>query len=155
MSSALTEVELIWIEQRLQRWIRFGHEVEARNLDRRRRVFSFAENAVFAFVRWAANDFGTVVSRLDVLRAVGAGEACSTVGYVRPGAEILLRVSGWPKVQTVLALIDAVEALGIDPAEAAVDYWRQVGNRLAAGQPPRAYTAEQHRAWRLRQAAQP
>lgn len=53
--------------------------------------------------------------------------------YVRPGADILLRASGWPKVKHVLQMIDIVEALGVDPADAAPDYWRHVHSRLAVG----------------------
>lgn len=32
------------------------------------------------------------------------------------------RLSGWPKVERVLQLIDAVEVLGIDPADVAPDH---------------------------------
>ena len=146
----LTHVELIWLEKRIEHWIRFGRDVAEQILDRRRRILSFAPNSVFAYVRWAANDYGTVVSRIDILRAVGPGEAFSTVAYVRPGGEILLRLSGWPKVERVLQAIDAVEQLGIDPADACPDHWRQVQNRLASGGMPRPYTNERHRAWLLR-----
>lgn len=150
-SDSLTHVELIWIEKRIEHWIRFGHAVAEQILDRRRRLLSFAPNSIFAYVRWAANDFGTVVSRIDILRAVAPGEPCSTVGYVRPGGEILLRISGWPKVERVLEAIDAVEAAGVDPAEACPDHWRHVHNRLAAGGVPRPYTRERHAAWLKRQ----
>ena len=147
----LTHVELTWREKQIEHWIRFGHDVEETILDRRRRVLSFAPNMVFGFVRWAANDYGTVVSRLDIVRAVPAGEPYQTLPFVRPGGEILLRVSGWPKVQRVLQMIDAVEALGIDAADVAPDHWRHVHNRLRAGDEPRRYTCDQHRAWMLRQ----
>ena len=60
---------------------------------------------MFAFVRWASNDYGTIVSRIDVLRAVAPGQPLSTVPFVRPGAEILLRISGWPRVEQVLAAL--------------------------------------------------
>jgi len=146
----LTHVELIWLEKRIEHWIRFGRDVAEQILDRRRRILSFAPNSVFAYVRWAANDYGTVVSRIDILRAIGPGEAFSTVAYVRPGGEILLRLSGWPKVERVLQAIDAVEQLGIDPADACPDHWRHVQNRLASGNAPRLYTRERHRAWLLR-----
>jgi len=146
----LTHVELIWLEKRIEHWIRFGRDVAEQILDRRRRILSFAPNSVFAYVRWAANDYGTVVSRIDILRAIGPGEAFSTVAYVRPGGEILLRLSGWPKVERVLQAIDAVEQLGIDPADACPDHWRHVQNRLASGDAPRLYTRERHRAWLLR-----
>src|SRR5437016_13891400 len=124
--SNLTQVELLWLESRIENRIRFGRVAEERILDRRRRVLSFAPGSVFAFVRWASNDFGTVVSRIDILRAVPPGQAFSTIGYVRPGGEILLRVSGWPKVERVLQAIDAVERAGIDPADACPDHWRHV-----------------------------
>ena len=149
-SDTLTHVELIWFEKRIEQWIRFGHDVAEQILDRRRRILSFAPGSVFAYVRWAANDFGTVVSRIDILRAVVPGEAFSTVPYVRPGGEILLRLSGWPKVERVLQAIDAIEQLGVDPVDACPDHWRQLHNRLASGEPPSAYTADRHRAWLLR-----
>ena len=94
-------------------------------------------------------------SRIDILRAVSAGEGYQTLPSVRPGGEILLQTSGWPSVEQVLLLIDAIEALDIDPAEAAPDYWRHVHNRLAAGHAPRSYCRQQHRAWHLRQRAEP
>ncbi|MCQ8140488.1 DUF2840 domain-containing protein, partial [Vibrio parahaemolyticus] len=49
---------------------------------------------------------------------------------MRPGGEILLRVDNWPKVERVLQAIDAVEALDVDPADAAPEHWRVV---VAAG----------------------
>jgi hypothetical protein len=150
-SGGLTRVELTWREKQIEHWIRFGRDVEETILDRRRRVLSFAPNTVFAFVRWAANGYGTVVSRLDIVRAVSTDEPYQTLPFVRPGGEVLLRVSGWPKVQRVLQVIDAIEALGTDAADVAPDHWRHVHNRLRAGDEPRRYTCDQHRAWMLRQ----
>ncbi len=121
--TALTEVELIHLEGKIERWIRFGRETQERILDRRRRVLAFAPGAVFAFVRWASNDYGTIVSRIDVLRAVDPGQSLSTVPFVLPGAEILLRISGWPKVEQVLAAIDQVEALDLRAEDACPDHW--------------------------------
>ena len=43
-------------------------------------------------------------------------------------------MDGWPKVERVLQAIDAIEALGVDPADVAPDYWRHVHNRLRAGE---------------------
>ncbi|AQS85503.1 DUF2840 domain-containing protein [Gluconacetobacter azotocaptans] len=144
---ALTYVELTHIEKRVENWIRFGQEAQEQILDRRRRIFSFHPGSVFAFVRWAANDFGTIASRIDILRAVVPVEPCQTVPFVRPGAEILLRVAGWPKVEQVLRHIDAVEEAGIDACAVSLDHWRHVGNRLNAGEQPRPYTTARHRAW--------
>jgi hypothetical protein len=150
----LTRVELTWLEKRIEHWIRFGRIAEETIVDRRRRVVSFAPGAIFAFVRWAANDFGTIVSRIDIARAITPGEPYSTLPFVRPGGEILLRIDGWAKVNDVLRAIDAVEACGVDPADAAPDHWRHVHNRLTVGQQPRPYTLSRHEAWLLRRSAQ-
>jgi hypothetical protein len=149
--SDLTEVELLWLEKRIENRIRFGRAVEQKILDRRRRLLSFAPGSIFAFVRWTSSDFGTVISRMDILRAVAPGQRCSTVPYVKPGGEILLRLSGWPKVERALQLIDVVEALDINPADAAHDYWHHVHNRLSVNENPRPYTRARHQAWLHRQ----
>ena len=153
--SDLTQVELLWLEKRIENWIRFGRVAAEQILDRRRRVVSLAPGSIFAFVRWTSSDYGTVVSKIDILRAVAPGKRCATVPYVRPGGEILLRLSGWPKVERVLQLIDAVEALGINAADAAPDYWHHVHNRLSVGEAPRSYTRSRHLIWLQRRKIAP
>jgi hypothetical protein len=148
--TSFTYVELVWLKGRVERWIRFGAAADERILDRRVRLVGFAPGSIFGFVRWAANDRGTVVSRIDILAAPRPGQACSTVPGVTPGGEILLRLNGWPKVASALRMIDQIEAVGVDPAEAPADFWRHVHNRLAAGQTPRPYLQARHRAWLLR-----
>ncbi len=150
-----TLVHLTWEEGRIEHRIRFGHPIYQRTIDRRSRVVGFASNSVFAFVRWASNDYGTVVSRIDILRAIGRGEPCQTLPFVRPGGDLLLKLHGWPKVERVLQLADAIEALGIDPADAAPAYWRHVHNRLTAGVEPRLYSGDQHNAWLARRSIMP
>ncbi|MFO1110855.1 MAG: DUF2840 domain-containing protein [Bradyrhizobium sp.] len=145
-----TLVELTWREKRIDHRIRFGRIVGEQRLDHHRRIVSFAPGTIFAFVRWAANEYGTIISRIDIVRSVGTGEPYQTLPFVRPGGEILLRITGWPKVQRVLAAIDAIEALGIDPADAAPEHWRHLNNRIAVNEPFRVYSHEQHRAWLLR-----
>ena len=142
-----TLIELTFQKQKVEHWIRFGRKSYEQIIDRRRSIVGFAPESIFAFVRWASNDYGTIVSRLYILRAIGRGEPFQTVPFVRPGGEILLRIDGWPKVQQALAVIDAVEALSVDPADASPDYWRHVHNRLSAGQEATPYTPERHAAW--------
>src|SRR5215510_8951154 len=151
----LTHVDVLWFKKRIENWIRFGRIAEEKVVDRNRRSVSFAPGSIFALVRWASNDYGTVASRIDILRAVRPGERYSTVPYVRPGGEILLRLSGWPKVEKVLQAIDAVEALGIDPADAAPEHWHHIHNRLSVGEQPRPYTRSRHQAWLHRQKVSP
>lgn len=145
--SELTTVEILWVEKRIENRIRFGRHVSERIVDGSRRVLSFPPGSIFAFVRWSSNDFGTVLSRIDILRAVMPGQRYASVPWVSPGGEILLRLSGWPKVERVLQLIDVVEALDIDPAEAAPDYWHHVHNRLSVNESPKGYTRSRHQAW--------
>ena len=145
----LTRVELTWVEKKIEYWIRFGREAHEQILDRRRRVVSFRPNTVFAFVRWAANDFGTIISRIDIVRAVEPGEPYQTLPFVRPGGEILLRIDGWPKVEDVLRHVDAIEAIGIEADAVSPEHWRHVHNRMAAG------TLDQHHAVLLREKIRP
>ena len=144
--SNLTTVEILWLEKRIENRVRFGRPVSEQIVDRSRRVLSFTPGSVLAFVRWTSNDFGTVLSRVDILRAAIPGQRYSTVPWINPGGEILLRLSGWPKVERVLQLIDAVEALGIDPADAAPEYWHHVHNRLSVNEAARPYTRARHQA---------
>lgn len=147
-----TQVELIWFEKQIEHWLRFGHAASDRVIDRSRRILEFKPNSVLAYVRWASNAYGTIISRIDILRTVRPGEPYTTLPFVRPGGEIFLHVSGWPKVEKGLQVIDAIEQIGIDPAHVSPDYWRHVHNRFAVGEDPRPYSREQHRAWLQRKA---
>ena len=113
-------------------WIRFG--TRRRGNDPRPQAASARlcrPGSIFAFVRWASNEHGTggFTHRHRARRRTR--RPYTTVPFVEPGGDILLRVSGWPKVERVLQAIDAVEAIGVDPADAAPDHWRHVHNRLA------------------------
>lgn len=147
----LTWVELVFDPGRTERWIRFGQAVDQRIVSRRNRFVAFRPDAVFAYVRWAANAYGTVVSRLDILQAADPTRDRIAIPGVVPGAVCLLRLSGWPRVRRALDLIDAVETGGFEPGEVAPDYWRHAHARLAVSLPPLTYTSERHRAFRLRQ----
>jgi hypothetical protein len=72
---------------------------------------------------------------------------------VRPGGDILLTAKGWPKVECVLQIIDAIEALEIAPADVDPDHWLHIHNRITAGVEPRSYTPTHHRAVILRRRA--
>ncbi|MDQ0504217.1 DUF2840 domain-containing protein [Xanthobacter agilis] len=154
-SDNLTHVELTFVEKKIEHWIRFGCETHEQILDRRRRIFSFRPDAIFAFVRWASNDFGTIISCIDIVRAVQPSEPYQTLPFVRPGGDILLKIDGWPKVEQVLRHIDAIQAIGIDPEDVSPDHWRHVHNRLTANHEPRTYTIDQHRAFLKRRRAEP
>ena len=152
--SAFTEVELTAIDGRSAQWIRFGRVAAERIVGPCTRILSFRPGAIFAFVRWTSNDFGTVHFSIQILRAGTAGTPCQARPFVRPGAETLLRVDGRRWVRKLLDAIDAVEAEGIDACDASPDHWRHIADRLAAGLPFRPYTAARHAAWLRRRAAE-
>jgi hypothetical protein len=149
----LTDVQLTCVEKKIEYWIRFGKPAQELILDRRRRTISFKPDTIFAFVRWASNDHGTILSRIDIVRAINRGEAFQTLPFVRPGGDILLTAKGWPKVERVLQIIDAIEALEIAPADVDPDHWRHIHNRIVAGVEPRVYDTTHHRAVTLRRRA--
>ncbi|PHR78677.1 DUF2840 domain-containing protein [Henriciella sp.] len=151
----LTLIELIWKEGQIEQWIRFGHPVSEEHIDQLRRCFGFPPGAIFGVNRWAANAYGTVLSRFDILRAARPGIPMQTLPYLRTGGTLLLSTHGWPKVERVLQAVDAIEGLGIDPADASPDYWRHLHNRLASAQPAHFYTRMQHRAWLKRRSFGP
>jgi hypothetical protein len=143
----LTRVSLAYVEHRINLYLRFGWPLRELRLDRWRRCASFASGAVFCRVRWESNDYGTTRWQLMVLQACTPGERMQRIAGVRPGAQLLLRAEGEIAVQAVLQRIDAIEALAMDPTQAAPAYWRMLGNRLAARQPLPAYSTERHAAW--------
>lgn len=151
----LTNVTLFWREGRHEDWLRFGKPVAEQILSRSQRIESYATGQLFALVRWASNDYGTIRSTLDIVRSVGANEPCTPIAQVDPGGELLLSVRGWPKVARLFGLIDAIEASGIDPCDVAPDHWRHIHNRLAGREVPRDYSLARHRAWLLRKALLP
>nr|WP_162583825.1 DUF2840 domain-containing protein [Variovorax sp. PBS-H4] len=139
-------VSLAFVEDRVNVWLRFGRPVRETVLDHWRRVASFEPEAVCCRVKWIGNDYGTALWQLMVLQAPMPFDGAQRVAGVHPGARILLRANGEAQVKAVLALVDTIGALRIDPRAVALTYWRTVGNRLAARQPLPAYTAERHAA---------
>ncbi len=146
MSAPLTRVDLTFIPQRVNHWLRFGQPLRESVRDRWRRIALFVPGAVLCRVLWEANEYGTTRWQLGVLQAGDTGQTLQRMSGVLPGAVRLLHVSGEPKVQQVLRLIDTIEALGFAPADAAPAYWRTVHNRLSVHQPPPIYSPERHAA---------
>lgn len=148
------QVSLAFVEQRVNVWLRFGKPVRETGLNRWRRVAVFEPNTVCCRVKWIANDCGTALWQLMVLQAPTSFDGAQRIAGVMPGARILLRAEGELQVKAVLAVIDVMERLGIDPCAAALTYWDTVGNCLAAHQPLPEYTPERHAAHIARGALQ-
>jgi hypothetical protein len=111
LTDTLAHVELTWIEKRIEHWIRFGScHAHEQILDRRRRILSFPPGTVFAFLRWAANDYGTVVSCIDIVRVTRPGEPYQTV-VVRWRGSLLRQAVGrrsvWCWKQSIVSKLPA------------------------------------------------
>lgn len=150
-----TQVHLTFIKDKIEQWSPFGRPSQQIIHDDQHRTLLFAPGALFALARWTTTSFGGVVGRLHILRAVTSGRPYTTVALVWPGAEVLLALDSWARVEKTLQLIEHIRTLGIDPADAAPDYWLHVGNRLAADQPPRPYNRARHAVWTLRRRIAP
>ena len=143
----LTRVALAFIEHHFNLYLRFGHPVREQRRDRCRRSALFTPAALFCRVRWEANNYGTTRWQLMVLQSSTPSDRIQRIAGIQPGARLLLCADGEPHVQSVLTRIDAIEALGIDPATVSPAYWRTLGNRLSARLPLPDYTAERHAAY--------
>ena len=141
-SSVPMQVFLAFVEQRVNVWLRFGEPVRETVLNRWRRVAVFEPGAVCCRAKWIANDYGTALWQLMVLQAPTSFDGAQRIAGVAPGARILLRADGEQQVNAVLAVIDTMERLGIDPCAVALAYWGNVGSRLAARQPLPEYILE-------------
>jgi hypothetical protein len=86
----LTHVDLLWIGQRVENRIRFGRTEQQHVIDRHWRVVSFSAGSIFAFVRWAANAYGTkhCVSILPTSRPTTGG-MFTTVCPSAPGRNLI------------------------------------------------------------------
>jgi hypothetical protein len=140
----LTRVTVLFVADKVNDRVRFGTPFAERIIDRRCRVDLFAPGAVFGYVQWRANRYGTEHWRLWVLRAAAIGERAETVPGVMPGAHIWLSASGVAQVTRALALIDVIEAEDVAPASLPEGYWRTAHNRIAAGLELRVYSASEH-----------
>lgn len=146
-AAPLTRVSLVYVEQRIDLYLRFGEPTRTIRLDRWRRVAVFPPGASFCRIRWHANDYGTTRWQLMVMQACTPLDAAQRIPGVLPGARLLLHAEGELIVRAVLAQIDAIEALGIAATDVSPAYWRTLGNRLTARLPIPEYSAERHAAW--------
>lgn len=143
----LTRVALAYVDKRINLYLRFGNPARTIQLDRWRRSAVFLPASIFCRIRWESNDYGTTRWQLMVMQACTPLDTVQRIPGIQPGARLLLHAEGERQVQAVLPLIDAIEALGIEPIDVSPAYWRTLGNRLLAHLALPTYTAERHAAW--------
>lgn len=146
MSESFTRVEIAFYPEHLNHWLRFGEPDGQQDLDRRRSLALFKPGRIFGYVRWRANEYGTQDWRFTIVQSAEPSLLFSCIEGVSPGGEVLLLVTGNTKVKRALLQIDALEAVGFEPANVSPAYYRHVHNRITAGQPIRPYSTAQHEA---------
>lgn len=147
------QINLVWIETRIEQWLRFGCPETSVRIDRHRRRVSFAAGDVFALMRWLASDTGAVTVSIDIVRAMPPGEPCAVLPWITGAADRLLRQTGDAPVRTVLETICRIERQGLDPRAVCPDYWRDLDARLRTSRPAPPYDRARHEAWLWRRAA--
>ena len=146
-ASGLTDVEMTWIEGRLEQQLRFGRVAAEQSGGPHKRIASFRPGATFGLIGCTMNDLGCLFWSLAIVRA--------THPAVQPGGEILLSLSDLEPIRAVCREIDMIEASGVDACDVSPDHWRHIGQRLATALPFRAYSAERHAEWLRRGEARP
>ncbi|MBL4800369.1 MAG: DUF2840 domain-containing protein [Emcibacter sp.] len=150
MREKLTRVELFYLEDHVNYWLRFGHYSYEKNIDRRRAFVWFKPYQVFCYIRWWANDYGTQSWTLAILRS--SPEHMNRIDSLQkyPGihldAELLLKVKGKTYVKRLFVILDQIEDRGIDLEDVSPHYYRYLGQCLMIGKVPHIYSFEQHRA---------
>jgi hypothetical protein len=146
VSTGLTRVSLIFVDRRMNVYLRFGRPHCAQRIDPLRSLVYFSAGAIFCRIWWHGNEYGTARWELMVLQAGTPKQSIQRVVGIAPGATVLLHVRGPKKVPVALQLIDAIEAQEIYCADVAPSYWRTIHNRLAGRTEAAVYTPEQHAA---------
>lgn len=147
MSEHFTQVQVALYAQTLNHSLRFGAPDRSEDWDRRRSLAFFKPGRVFGYVRWRASGYGAQEWLFAIVKTQEPSRVLSRIEGVYPGGEALLLATGNAKVKRALLQIDVIEADGFDPAEVSPAYYRHVHNRIAAGQPIRAYSRRQHAAY--------
>ena len=146
--ASLTFVELTWHKQRIENRIRFGRPAGQQILDRHRRVLSFtARQHLLLRAMGRQRLRHHPLARRHRARGLLPASATRHCRSCVPAATSSCAWTAGPRSSVCCRPIDAVEALGIDPADVAPDYWQHVHNRLSVNETPRNYTRTRHQAW--------
>ena len=78
----LTRVSLLYIEQHINLYLRFGCPLRVHQIDRWRRCAVFPPAQLFCRIRWESNDYGTtrwqLMAKRPTARGYAAGAWCAT-----------------------------------------------------------------------------
>lgn len=137
----LTKVFLQYEENKQTAKLLFGTPTASEDLGfsekTSRKFVYFKPDSLFALELWSANDYGTVVWLIYILRAVWPGETANKVPRVEPGAEILLHARGKGRVRKVLHWLGRLQNEVQDLSELSPEYFQAAHYSLKNGMEPR------------------
>ena len=146
MSQPLTRVSLVFIPDRVNVWLRFGQPVGKRYLDEDRSIADFMPGEIFCRVDWRSGRYGTTSWQLLILQTCSPDESVLQIAGIQPGAELLLRASGQPRVLQLLNYLDDIEQRAVDLSRVPATFWRLAHHQMQARLPLPEYTAARHQA---------
>ena len=155
MTDYLTRVHLHYGRDSFNYYIRFGIPKYRDDYSGREAYEYYSCGAIFGYVRWETNDYGTISWRFFVLRGGDPTMTVCNIQGITPGAEVLLDVSGKTRVHSLFAAIDLIERAEIDLYDVAPWYWTHANARLNASLDTLPYEAGLHNAWLLEREVAP
>jgi len=127
---ALAVVEFSRHRRPFAMWMRFGKPHLTRFPAPGCLAECYAPGQIFGLAKSVSHRDGDAQSTFDIFEVGQPGDAVMAHPDVRPGAHVLLSAKGWRTVSRVLSLIDAIEALGIDPCCLAPAFWVDIQSHL-------------------------
>lgn len=149
MTDFLTRVHLHYGRDSFNYYIRFGAPKYRDEFTGREAYEYYPTGAIFGYIRWETNEYGTESWRFFVLRGGDLSTTLYNIPGITPGADMLLDVSGRTRVHRLFTVIDHIEQVKIDLADVADWYWIHTSARINAALDPLPYTPDQHRSWLL------
>lgn len=135
MSQTLVQVH--FVKGLINHRLRFGTPQSLSKLDKYRSIAVFNSGAIFGYIRWRANAFGTQDWCVYVLKAQTEGYISEVIG-VSPAVKILLFAQGKPAAKRCLSALDALEIeAGGSLSNVPESYWSSFNNAVLLRKTPR------------------
>ncbi|NVN91825.1 MAG: DUF2840 domain-containing protein [Desulfuromonadales bacterium] len=124
----LTKIHLHFDEKKRNSKLLFGTPAVTENISftersSRKNVF-FKPDNLLALELWVANDHGTLLWMIYIVRTVWPGEKAHKVPFVEPGAEILLHARGKGRTSRALQWLRRLQKIEADLSRLSPDYYR-------------------------------
>jgi hypothetical protein len=132
-----TVVQLHFVKGVINHRLRFGKPINKTKLDKYRSIAVMPTGSLFGYIRWQANEYGTIDWRVYVLKAQESGYISEVIG-ITPAVKVLVSVQGKAAVKRCLEALDALEMQSGGSLESVPEsYWSVFNNALLLRKTPR------------------